>query len=95
EVRDGRLTGRVVLRSADGTREYAADLLGHLEAQGGKLSRFDLVARGEFRGEGRYTRGAPPGKFPFAVAFRLTDPTCAADRVIPGGARNNLAGYLR
>jgi hypothetical protein len=95
ELKDGQLEGRVVLRTDDGAREFVAELLGHLEFDDGKLTRFDLVASGEFQGEGRYTRGAPPGRYPFAVAFRLTDPTCAADRVIPGGARNNLGGYLK
>jgi hypothetical protein len=95
ELKDGRLHGMVKLRSADGAREYGADLFGQLVTKDGKLTRFDLVASGKFQGEGRYTRGAPPGKYPFAVSFRLTVPTCAADRVIPGGARGNLAGYLR
>lgn len=95
ELKDGRLVGRVVLRTNDGARKYTAELLGYLETTGGQLTRFDLVASGEFEGEGTYTRGAPPGPYPFAVAFRLTVPTCAADRVLPGGARHNLAGYLK
>lgn len=92
---DGKLSGRVELRSEDGTREFAADLLGHIESAGAQLTRFDIVASGSFRGEGRYTRGAPPGKYPFAVAFRLTRSSSAADRVTPGAARNNLKGYLK
>jgi hypothetical protein len=95
ELKDGRLSGRIELRSSDGEREYVAELFGQLVTDGGKLTRFDLVANGEFQGESRYTRGAPPGKYPFAVSFRVTAPTCAADRVIPGGARGNLARYLR
>jgi hypothetical protein len=95
ELKDGQLSGRVELRSTDGAREYVTELFGQLVTDGGKLKRFDLVANGEFQGESRYTRGAPPGKYPFAVSFRLTMPTGAADRVIPGGARGNLAGYLR
>lgn len=95
ELADGRLQGRVELRSADNAREYVTELLGHMKTDSqGELTRFDLVALGQFEGEGRYTRGAPPGKYPFAVAFRLIEPACAADRVIPGGARHNLAGYL-
>ena len=38
------------------------------------LTRFDLVARGTFHGEGRYTRGAPPEPFPLAVSFTLAAP---------------------
>ncbi|MFT4546859.1 MAG: hypothetical protein ACI8XO_000181 [Verrucomicrobiales bacterium] len=70
DLKNGRLEGSVKLRSADGAREYVAEFFGHLETDGGELTRFDLVANGEFQGESQYTRGAPPGKYPFAVAFR-------------------------
>lgn len=94
-LRDGELSGRVVLRSKDGSREYVAELYGRVNANDDALTRFDLVACGPYEGEGRYTRGAPPGKFPFAAAFRLADPENAADRVVPGAARNNISGYLK
>ena len=45
--------------------------------------RFDVVARGSFFGEGRYTRKAPKGRFPLAVAFSLADGEDVADRVEP------------
>ncbi len=71
-------------------------MLGAIEAKDGKVARFDLVARGRFWGHGRYTRfRAPEGKFPLAVAFTLLERPSAADKVIPGGARGNLARYLR
>ncbi len=92
---DGQLTGRMELRSEDGTREFVAELLGFVELEGAQLTRFDLVASGHFQGEGRYTRGAPPGKYPFAVTFRLTRSSGAADLVTPGAARNDLNGYLK
>ncbi len=92
---DGRLSGRVELRSEDGSRAFVADVLGHIKADGTQLTLFDMVASGRFQGEGRFTRGAPPGKYPFAVAFRLTRSSSAADLVIPGAARNNLEGYLK
>ena len=92
---EGQLSGRVELRSEDGTRGFVADLLGHIETEGTQLTRFDVVASGHFQGEGRYTRGAPPGKYPFAVAFRLTRSSNAADRVTPGAARNNVKSYLK
>ena len=43
------------------------------KAEDGAVTRFDLVALGEYEGESRYTRGAPKGKFPFAVSFTLAD----------------------
>jgi hypothetical protein len=94
-LKDGRLTGTVHLETRDGKRGYQAQILGFVKAEGGKVTRFDVVALGEFWGEGTYTRGAPPGKFPFAVAFALAEGKCAADRVLPGAARGNLKGYLR
>ncbi len=90
----GRLTGSVHLETATGDRGYAAALLGFVEATAGKVQRFDLIARGEFWGHGTFTTGAPEGKFPFAVSFRLIPPNCATDRTLPGAARLNLAGYL-
>lgn len=91
---DGRLTGHVDLRTADGARGFRAELFGRVESRDGTLTRFDLVADGLFHGEGRYTRGAPEGEFPFAVSIRLLEPESAADRVVPGAARGNVAGYL-
>jgi len=94
-LRDGKLTGTVHLETKSGDRGYKADLLGFLEAKDGKVTRFDLLARGEFWGEGTFTRGAPKGKFPFAVAFSLADPSAGASKVPPQGARGNLKGYLK
>ena len=91
----GRITGRVRLASADGARSYEAQLLGFVEADEQAVTRFDLVALGDYEGEGRYTRGAPKGKFPFAVSFTLADGGDVADAVPPQGSRGWLQGYLR
>jgi hypothetical protein len=94
-LKDGKLEGEVHLETRSGDRGYRARLLGYVEVKEGKVVRFDLLARGEFWGHGRYTRfAAPEGRFPFAVAFRLAELTCTADKVIPGGARGNLRNYL-
>lgn len=89
------LTGRVELRSADGRREFKCDLLGDVEVAGGKVTRFDIVAKGKFRGEGRYTRGAPKGEFPLGIAFRLADMKDIADRIPPQGSRGWVDGYMK
>lgn len=94
-LKDGRLSGTVHLETKKGDRGYDAALLGSVETKDGKLTRFDAVARGQFWGEGTYSRNAPNGKFPFAVAFRLAEPTETVRKVPPGGARGNLAAYLR
>jgi hypothetical protein len=91
----GRLSGAVRLATRSGERGFDAGLLGFVEASDGKVTRFDVVVKGEFWGEGTYSRGAPPGKFPFAVAFTLSDGAGNESKIPPGGARGNLKGYLR
>lgn len=91
----GKLSGRVQLATADGRRRYTANLLGTVEVKKGRVVRFDVVALGQFRGEGRFTRGAPKGDFPLAVAFSLADGTDVADGVPPQGSRGWVQGYLR
>lgn len=95
QLSEGRITGRVKLQTADGQRGFEAELLGFVESSGGKVTRFDLVALGKFHGEGRYTGGAPKGKFPLAVTFTLADGSDAADKVPPQGSRGWVRGYLR
>ncbi len=90
----GKLSGSAHLETGRGDRGFTCDLLGFVEAKDGALTRFDLVARGRFWGEGTYTGGAPKGKFPFAVAFRLAEGTKEADKVPPQGARD-VNEYLR
>ena len=81
---DGRITGSVHFENAAGDRGYKAELLGFVAVKEGTLTRFDLVVSGDYWGEGRYTRNGPEGKFPFAVAFRLSDGTEPYDTPPPG-----------
>ena len=90
-----RITGAVHLETERGNRGYQADLAGAIETKDGKITRLDLVAKGQFWGEGAFTRGAPPGKFPFAVALRLVTEDCAAARIPPQAARLGADEYLR
>jgi hypothetical protein len=95
-LEDGRLTGSIHLETKAGDRGYQADLLGFITAKEGRVTRFDLVVRGQFWGEGTFTRGAPRGKFPVAVAFGLSDGKCVANQVPPQAARGgSLKLYLR
>ncbi len=94
-LEDGRLSGTVHLETANGKRGYKASLLGRVEKKNGRVVRFDLVARGEFWGEGTYTRGAPKGRFPLAASFTLADGSDIADGVPPQGSRGWVRGYLR
>ncbi len=94
-LEDGRLSGAVHLETASGKRGYKVSLLGRVEKKNGRITRFDLVARGEFWGEGTYTRGAPKGRFPLAASFTLADGSDIADGVPPQGSRGWVRGYLR
>ena len=94
-LRNGRLRATVQLKTAKGDRGYEAELLGRIETKAGKITRLDIVAKGEFRGEGTYTRNAPKGRFPLAIAFTLADGKDAADTIPPQGSRGWLPGYMR
>ena len=95
-VRDGdRMQGSVSLGTADGKRGFEAQVLGHIHIEKGRVVRFELIADGQFWGEGPYTRSAPKGKFPFAVSLGLADGSDVADAIPPQGSRGWVAGYLR
>ena len=95
QFEDGKFRATVHLETKSGARAYRTELLGFVESKDGKVTRFDVVSRGEFRGEGPYTSNAPKGWFPFAVAFKLADGKDVADGVPPQGSRGWIAGYLK
>lgn len=94
-LQDGKITGRVELKSRDGQRSYVADLLGYVESRQGKVVRLDIVAKGLFSGSGPYTGGAPSGHFPLAVSFTLADGKDIADGIPPQGSRGWVSEYLK
>ena len=94
-LRKGQLRATVHLRTANNDRGYEAQLFGRIETKNGKVTRLDLVAKGTFWGEGRYTRNAPKGRFPLAVAFTLADGKDAADSIPPQASRGWVQGYLK
>ena len=94
ELKEGVVTGSVRLRTANGDRSYDARVRGHIEAREGVVTRFDLVAFGDFSGRGPFTPNPPPGAFPLAIAFSLADGADTADGIPPQGARGWLDGYL-
>jgi len=94
-VMNGQVRGKVHLETPRGDRGYQAEILGSLEVKDGKVEGLNLVAKGQFWGEGTFTRNAPKGKFPFAVALRLAASDCAACQVPPQAARLGAQDYLR
>lgn len=92
----GILTGVVELETAAGDRAYHAQIRGIVESSQGKVTRFDLVSRGEARGASGCTLVAKPkDTFTLAVSFRLASGKDEADRVMPQGAKSWLPDYLR
>jgi hypothetical protein len=95
KLRGGTVTGRAHVETDDHLRGYQPEFLGYIEAGNGVVTRFDLVAKGMFWGQGTYTRNAPKGKFPLAISFSLADGTDIADRVPPQGSRGWINGYMK
>jgi len=95
-IKDGVLTGTAHLESAKGDRGYKCELRGTVESKDGKLTRFDVVAKGEAWGASGCTEvGKPKGKFTLAAAFRIASGNDEADKVMPQGAKSWLPDYLR
>lgn len=90
----GCLKGRVHLETKDGSRGYEAELLGFVQAKDGKVTRFDVVASGQFWGHGTYTPGAPKGRFPLAISFTLAEESDPLYNLVPDAVRC-YTEYLR
>ncbi len=97
---DGRFVVRGEARAqapaGDGApaRGYHLRLRGEVRVKDGKVTGFDLVAKGSYHGHGRYTGNhAPIGPFSLGIAFALARPDDVAARVPPQGSRE-LRDYL-
>jgi len=95
KIENGTVTGSVNLKTASGDRTFTADIVGVIETDGAKITRFDFVAKGDFSGHGRYTQNPPPGKFPLGIAFELADGNDIADAIPPQASRGWVDGYWR
>jgi hypothetical protein len=95
-LKDGVISGSVHLANDTGSRSYTCDIRGHVEAKDGKLTRFDLVAKGPARGASGCTEAAKPkGEFTLAVACRIASGQDEADKVMPQGAKSWFPDYMR
>jgi hypothetical protein len=76
-------------------RGYDVALYGEIRYQPSerKLTKLNIVALGDFWGEGALTGGARPGRHPFGVAFELADPALSANRVPPQAVREGSGYY--
>jgi hypothetical protein len=89
-----RLDGSALLATDADARKaergYEAKLLGYLEYDPSKkaVTRFDVLALGEFWGESDLTKGARLGRQPLGIAFELSKGDKPADAVPPQAARD-------
>ena len=98
----GRLRGTFELDASAGSkgftegRGFAGQLAGIVESKDGRVTRFDVVAKGTAWGKHANGGWPPRSKYPLAVVFTLAD---AADpiarRVPPNGMRAPEDGYLQ
>ena len=95
QIEDGKILGTVKIETEGGKRGYEADLYGHISFEDDEITRFNLVALGEFWGQGRFTGRAPKGKFPLAITFRIDESGTADRHAIPHGAKGWLDGYYQ
>jgi len=93
--KQGVLTGKVHLARKDNSMGYEADLRGLVEFENNTLTRFDLVAHGDYWGESKFTKGAPKGRFPLAISFRLVDGSSSYDQIPPQGSKSWWQNYLK
>ena len=94
----GNIRGSVRLVTDDRRRGFAASFSGKIEFDSSdtkKLRNFEVVGRGIYWGHGRYTQQPPPGEFPFAVSFSLTDRSSAEDLVAPQATKGWNRSYLK
>lgn len=95
-----RLDGIVRLSAPNGARTYDARVQGYLTwnkaagPDGERLARFDWLAWGEASGEGTYTTGAPPGRFPLVVAASLAPAGDVVAATVPPQGAKEWDAYL-
>jgi hypothetical protein len=95
-LKDGIITGTARLEGASGDHGYVAELRGSVESKDGKVTRFDLVSKGQAWGATGCTEVAKPkGRFTLAIALRVASGSDEADKVMPQGAKSWLPDYLR
>src|SRR5262249_42442834 len=101
-VAHGRLRGSFQLEAPPGSkgftngRGFEGTLDGVLESKGGRVTRFDVVAKGTAWGKHENGGWPPRTKYPLLLTFTLADDADPlARRVPPNGMRAPEDGYLQ
>lgn len=78
------LTGAVRLESKDGARRFSASVFGYVECDGERLTRFDVLVRGDSVGHGPgNAKQCPLGVFTLAQAFSIAPAGSVGRSVAP------------
>lgn len=93
--KDGQLSGKFHIESKDSKLGYEGVIYGHLSfTEKETLKTFNLVVTGEHWGEGRYTRGARPGRSPLGQVYQLVSKPSKSDLILPQGMKGDPS-YLK
>lgn len=97
--KQGLLSGSVHLETDDGKQGFKAELLGRVKSSQNEngaamITQFDVVVKGEFWGQGRFTHHGPKGKFPLAIGFRIADGSDPSDKIPPYGTKGWAGAYF-
>ncbi|MFT5128980.1 MAG: hypothetical protein ACI8W8_002600 [Rhodothermales bacterium] len=105
-LKSGKFHAKIRLATMSKDRSYDANLIGHVEFKGSQITRFDIVAKGDYHWSkmaflGKHAApkdsayyGPPAGKYPLAIAFSLALGDSPSDRIPPHWLRSGPA-YLK
>lgn len=94
-LKDGVITGTISVENKSRGWGHTADILGYVESKNGKVTRFDIIAKGLYWGGGRYSKNPPPGKYPFGTSFTLADGSQLSDKIPPEGTKGWPPKYIQ
>lgn len=92
---NGSLEGIFKIESTDSKLGFEGKLSGQISfSSSGLLEKFDLLVTGKHWGEGRYTKGARPGKKPLGQVYQFISQPSEADLILPQGLKGERS-YLK
>ena len=92
---NGVITGTISVENTSRGWGHTADILGYIESENGKVTRFDVIAKGPYWGGGHYSRNPPPGKYLFGTSFTLADGSQLSDNIPPEGTKGWPPKYIQ
>lgn len=94
-LKDGQVSGEFLIESKDRKLGYQGQITGQLSFHKNQLHNFQLLVTGEHWGEGRFTKGARPGRSQLGQVYQLISGDQPADQIPPQGVKQSGGSYLR